>query len=47
MSGVIQVPLDLSDLERVHAFVMSAVVVDGPPAYTRSSRSTGRSCFTK
>ncbi len=32
MSGVIQVPLDLNDLETVHAFVMSAVVVDGPPA---------------
>lgn len=31
MSGVINVPLDLNDLESVHAFVMNAVVVDGPP----------------
>lgn len=30
MAKVIQVPLDLSDLERVHAFVTSAVM-DGSP----------------
>jgi len=31
MANVLQVPLDLSDLDRVHAFVTSAVVVDEPP----------------
>jgi hypothetical protein len=32
MAGVIQVPLDLTELEKVHAFVTRSVVVDGPPA---------------
>ena len=31
MAHMIQMPLDLSDLESVHAFVTSAAIVDGPP----------------